>query len=279
MKRGQLFVCICLTVMALQPLDCRVQRQEYTPSDDDVIDSLVSDFHHGKTKLDALSAKTSWLEHSLATINSTTVVVFGAVRKLDRTLSVLVQLQQKQQARLEALENALVRDASDHVTFDVAPRAYSRRKSQANSDVRFKDDYQNDAPLPVEAEGCSKTSDCYSQSDARQFEETIQAKLVSSLQFLRLVGDRINSLNTSVVDLERDSQLKNSYINKLSMDFEVLKDQSYRNRRRAKSCDVRVKALSSRIERLELLERRLDEVENVLYSLIVDNAGYDDTVD
>ena len=205
--------------------------------------------------------------------------MLGAIEKLDRTLSTFAQLQQSQQHRLQAVEKALEYATKHDVTLDVAPRARGRtgyplgNKGNVYAPAGKIAGYQSDAPAGSDGAGgadCVTSTDCYARAEAEKFKETIESKLMSSLQFVRIVGDGINALNTTVAELLTANRMRDKFVNVLSMDVEVLRDQTYRNKRRSRSCDVRVKQLIGRVEQLELIAKRVEDMESVLHSLVYD---------
>ena len=203
--------------------------------------------------LDDIWARYEWLAHEHDVMNASMDAVSEALRRFDVSLTQIVEVQRRQDHEILALQHRPTRPA---LKIDHQPNPAHLLLVKTGASSAREDGVQQDAPM---------TSEC---CDERRLEERVErltsAKIKSSLVFLRVLGDGVASLNTTVTSLAAKLSEQVEYLNVLAVEMETMKDSFYRNRRRLRALTSREESLEEKLGRLLSLEARLDRIEEAL---------------
>ena len=223
-----------------------VQLKRSAPANAEVWNELLT---HA-AQLDEIWARSEWLTHEHDVMNASMDAVFEALRRFDVSLTQIVEVQRRQDHEILALQHRPPRPA-----LKIDPKPNPAHMLLVKTGVR-EDGIQQDAPM---------TSEC---CDERRLEERVErltsAKIKSSLVFLRVLGDGVASLNSTVTSLSAKLSEQVEYLNVLAVEMETMKDSFYRNRRRLRAMTSREASLEEKLGRLLSLEARLDRIEDAL---------------
>ena len=213
-------------------------------------DMLWTEILTHDAQLNEMAARCDWLAHDVDVMNTSMRSMVEALRRFDLSLNPIIAIQRRQDSEIYELQRRRpVTSFSHENTAKSRPSLVKTGSSWPSSDM------QHDAPV---------TSQCCEERELEgRLGKMLTAKLKSPLVFMRVLGDGMTSLNSTVTSLAAQCDEQVEYLNLLAVELERMKDLFYRNRRRVRALTSRAQSLEEKLDLVLSLEERVSRLERL----------------